>query len=411
MPTPRKTYSVAESGAFVEVMELEPYASGPLDGLRFAVKDLFDLGGYKTGCGNPDWARTHPVAATNAVCVDQLLLAGARCVGKTVCDELAFSLDGENVFYGTPLNRRAPERVPGGSSSGSAAAVACGLADFALGTDTGGSVRVPASNCGLFGLRPSHGLISVAGVNPFAPSFDTVGLLAASADILALAAAVLLSCQVPDGVEPAAVHLIKEAWEIADPEVREALAPALARLRRLWGARVRETSMRLIDREAPESGLKTWYQNYCTIQWSEIWSSLGSWIEAVNPEFAPRTRVNFELTRTLDRRQIGSAIQRREEYCRALQEFLGPGVLLCLPTTPALAPLKLTLGLDRTSTSQAGYYPRTLALTAIAGLGRLPQVTLPLAEAGGVPLGLSLLAAHGNDAFLLSAARLLAEGF
>ena len=202
MSTPRKTYSLAESGAFVEVLQIEPYASGPLDGLRFAVKDVIDLAGLKTGCGNPDWARTHPVAAVNAVCVDQLLLAGARCVGKTVCDELAFSLEGENFFYGAPLNPRAPERVAGGSSSGSAAAVACGLADFALGTDTGGSVRVPASNCGLYGLRPSHGFISTAGVVPYAPSIDTVGVLAASADILVRAAAVLLSCQVPGRVEP-----------------------------------------------------------------------------------------------------------------------------------------------------------------------------------------------------------------
>ena len=103
MSTSRKTYTLEESGAFIEVMEIEPYASGLLDGLRFAVKDVIDLGGHQTGCGNPDWARTHPVAAVNAVCVDQLLLAGARCIGKTVCDELAFSLEGENFFYGAPL--------------------------------------------------------------------------------------------------------------------------------------------------------------------------------------------------------------------------------------------------------------------------------------------------------------------
>ncbi|MCL4500348.1 MAG: amidase [Deltaproteobacteria bacterium] len=406
MSTARKTYTIAESRAFVEVMEIEPYASGPLDGLRFAVKDLIDVGGYKTGCGNPDWARTHSVAAVNAVCVDQLLLAGARCVGKAVCDELAFSLDGENVFFGTPLNPRAPERVPGGSSSGSAAAVACGLADFALGTDTGGSVRVPASNCGLFGIRPSHGRISVAGVMPFAPTFDTVGLLAASAEILVRAAAVLFSCQVPVRVEPTAVYLVQEAWETADREVREALAPSLERLRSLWGLKVKEASIRPIDEAAPENGLQNWFDTYCTIQWAEIWSSLGGWIQAVKPEFGPRTKVNFELTRTLDRSKVPSAIRQREEYCRRLQHFLAPEGLLCLPTTPALAPLKLTLGENRT---QGGYYPRTLSLTAIAGLGRLPQVTLPLAEVGGVPIGLSLLAAHGNDAFLLRAAQMLAE--
>ena len=410
MSTSRKTYTLEESGAFIEVMEIEPYASGLLDGLRFAVKDVIDLGGHQTGCGNPDWARTHPVAAVNAVCVDQLLLAGARCIGKTVCDELAFSLEWENFFYGAPLNPRAPERVAGGSSSGSAAAVACGLADFALGTDTGGSVRVPASNCGLYGLRPSHGFISTAGVVPYAPSIDTVGLLAASADILVRAASVLLSCQVPARVEPAAVYLVKEAWEMADPEVQSALAPSLDRLRRFWGPKVQETSVRPIDAAAPGSGLQDWYNTFCVLSWREIWSSLGSWFEAVEPEIGPRTRVNVELVRTVDRSQIMPAASRREEYFRRLQDLLGPAGLLCLPTTPTLAPLKRLPEGTGPYQSRAGYYSRTLALTAIAGLGRLPQVTLPLAEVGGVPIGLSLLAAHGNDALLLRAAQLVGEG-
>jgi amidase len=156
----------ADSGAFVEMFELPPTAAGPLAGLRFAVKDVIDVARRLTGCGNPTWRKTHPPAAVHAVCVEQLLAAGAQCVGKTVTDELAFSLIGENHFYGTPLNPAAPKRAPGGSSSGSASAVACGLADFALGTDTGGSVRVPASNCGIWGLRPSHGFVSVAGVMP-----------------------------------------------------------------------------------------------------------------------------------------------------------------------------------------------------------------------------------------------------
>ena len=140
------TITVNESNAFVTTFDLSPTGSGPLDGLCFAVKDVIDVAGCKTGCGNPTWRDSHPTAAAHAVCVEQLLRAGARCVGKAICDELAFSLLGENYFYGTPLNPRAPDRVPGGSSSGSASAVACGLVDFALGTDTGGSTRIPASN-------------------------------------------------------------------------------------------------------------------------------------------------------------------------------------------------------------------------------------------------------------------------
>ena len=153
--------SVAQSSAFLTAFELPPTGSGMLDGLCFAVKDVIDVAGWKTGCGNPTWRDSHPSAVANAVCVEQLLRAGARCVGKTISDELAFSLLGQNHFYGTPLNPQAADRVPGGSSSGSASAVACGLVDFALGTDTGGSTRVPASNCGIWGFRPSHGFISL----------------------------------------------------------------------------------------------------------------------------------------------------------------------------------------------------------------------------------------------------------
>src|SRR5215210_9424030 len=230
MDRTQRPVTATESGAFVETIELGSIASGPLDGLNFAVKDLIDIGSHKTGCGNPSWRDTHPVATANAVCVEQLLSAGTRCVGKTVCDELAFSLIGENYFYGTPLNPKAPDRVPGGSSSGSASAVACGLADFALGTDTGGSVRVPASNCGIWGLRPSHGFISVAGVNPFAPTFDTVGILAGSAEALAGVASVLLVCEDIQGEEPGTIHLLEEACSIADPDVRRALADPVPRL-------------------------------------------------------------------------------------------------------------------------------------------------------------------------------------
>src|SRR3954454_11607979 len=195
------TITVDESNAFVTTFDVSPTGSGPLDGLCFAVKDVIDIAGCKTGCGNPTWRDSHPTAVAHAVCVEQLLRAGARCVGKAICDELAFSLLGENYFYGTPLNPKAADRVPGGSSSGSASAVACGLVDFALGTDTGGSTRVPASNGGIWGWRPSHGLISVAGVMPFAPTLDTVGVFSRTAELLERVAKVLLATD--ESTEPA----------------------------------------------------------------------------------------------------------------------------------------------------------------------------------------------------------------
>jgi amidase len=402
---------IAEGGAFVESFEVSQTNSGPLDGLSFAVKDLIDVGGHQTGCGNPTWRQTHPPASANAVCVEQLLEAGAWCVGKTVTDELAFSLLGENHFYGTPLNPRAPDRVPGGSSSGSASAVACGLVDFALGTDTGGSVRVPANNCGVWGLRPSHGFVSVAGVNPFAPTFDTVGILARSVQVLARVASTLLAFDALPDEEPATVHLLEEAFSIADPDVSQALNEPVGWLKDLFGGRVRVTSLREIDGEkgsSEDAGFQTWLGTYSVLQWSEIESCLGAWLQQTRPAFGPEAAHNFDMIKELDRRRVGPATRRREEYCRRLGAFLGPNDLLCVPTTPALAPPKNTIG-PRGSASANDYYPRALSLTSLAGIGRLPQVSLPLAESGGVPVGLSLLAARGRDAFLLGTAKMLAD--
>ena len=144
---------------------------------------MFHIAGYRTGFGNPDWIRTHNEEIATATVIDTLLDAGADMLGRTLTDELAYSLSGENFHYGTPINSAAPDRIPGGSSNGSAAAVAGRVVDFALGTDCGGSVRLPASYCGIMGLRPTHNRITTKGVIPFAPSFDVVGWFASDAKI------------------------------------------------------------------------------------------------------------------------------------------------------------------------------------------------------------------------------------
>ena len=399
--------TIAQSNAFVTTFDLSPADSGPLDGLRFAVKDTIDVAGYKTGCGNPTWRDAHPAAVVHAVCVEQLLHAGARCIGKTISDELAFSLLGENHFYGTPLNAHAPDRVPGGSSSGSASAVACGLVDFALGTDTGGSIRVPASNCGIWGYRPSHDFVSVAGVNPLAPSFDTVGILAPNADVLAKVALVLLAAGPVSPNKPATIHLIREAFALADDDVQGALSEPKRRLREIFGEIVRESSLQELVPDAVEHSFATWADSFCVIQWAEIESCLGAWIANARPEFGAEIAASFQLMKQFDRRRVAEALQQREHYFRSLHEFLGPDDLLCIPTTPALAPRKGDP--PRRSSSGSGYYPRTLSLTSVAGMGRLPQVSLPIGDVDGVPVGLSLLATHGQDSFLLQVAETIEE--
>jgi amidase len=402
--------TIQQSGAFVDNFSLEPTGDGPLAGLTFAVKDIIDVAGHRTGCGNPTWLAAHPPATVHAVCVEQLLASGGRLVGKTITDEFAFSLLGENHFYGTPLNPAASDRIPGGSSNGSVSAVACGLADFALGTDTGGSVRVPASNCGIWGLRPSHGFISVAGVMPFAPTFDTVGILARNVDILRKAAAVLLAGDPPTTASSSAaslapkVHLVPEAFALADAEVRQALAAPIERLRHLLPGKVRETSLGELCADRQAADLSVWFDTYCVLQWSEIDSSLGAWIAEAKPELGPRTAASLKMVRSLDRTRIASAARFRERCYRQLEHALRGGDLLCIPTAPAVAPLKGAAGMDRLG----DYYKRALSLTSLAGLGRLAQVSMPLASVSGVPIGLSLLAARGGDLQLLEVAELLA---
>jgi len=395
-----------KTDAFVERLELPPFQQGSLTGLDFAVKDLIDIGGHTTGCGNPDWRDSHGPAAANAVCVDQLLSAGATLKGKTVTDELAFSLLGENYFYGTPLNAKAPGRIPGGSSSGSASAVAQGLVDFALGTDTGGSVRVPASNCGIWGLRPSHGFISVAGVNPLAPTFDTVGVFARSADVLAQVAAVMLACEASSASEVDRLVLIDEAWQLVDRSALPALRAVVESCAdQLCGGRAEivEISMREIDGANAEQ-LENWLLTYNTIQRAEIWSCLGLWVETYRPQLGPAIAMSFQLARDVKRDVVIKFIEQREAYCRSLNSFLSPRDLIVIPTAPCIAPLKGSIGNNR---EQGDYFPRALSLTSIAGIARLPQISMPLAEVDGCPIGLSLLAARGQDAFLLTVARQL----
>src|SRR5215468_4730341 len=223
-------------GAFVPGprVRIEGRPGGPLSGLAFAAKDLFDVAGVPTGGGNHDWPTGRPLPTRHAWAVQTLLDAGASLIGKTITDEVSLGILGENAFDGTPLNVRAPGRVPGGSSSGSAAAVAAGLCDTALGTDTGGSVRVPASFCGLYGIRPTHGRLPVSGMMAQAPSSDTTGWFARDAATFAKVSSVMLDETIPSAL-PNRLIIAADAFAFADPEVGAALQPPVERLRQLIG--------------------------------------------------------------------------------------------------------------------------------------------------------------------------------
>jgi amidase len=369
-------------------------ADGPLAGLSFAAKDLFDVAGHPTGGGNPDWARTHPAPKRHAWAVQRLLDAGADLVGKTITDEVSLGIMGENAFYGTPKNSRAPDRVPGGSSSGSAAAVAAGLCDLALGTDTGGSVRVPASFCGLYGIRPTHGRLDLSGMMPQAPSSDTAGWFARDADIFARVSRVLLDEAIPDTL-PRRLVIASDAFAFADPQVEGALQPLVGRLAALVG----ETHEEVM---AP-AGLAVWGRAQRTLQPWEAWQTFKDWVERDNPRFAYSVARNLFLGSLIPDSERQWAELVRHEARGRLRRLLSPGTILAMPTTPFPAPPR---GLPL---SEGGRLrDRLLCLCCHGGLTGVPQVSIPGATIDGLPIGLSLVGGRGSDAALVAVARALA---
>ena len=358
--------------------------AGPLKGIRFAAKDLFDVAGHVTGCGNPDWLASHGPATVTAPAVAQMLAAGAELVGKTITDELAYSLNGQNFHYGTPVNVNAPGRIPCGSSSGSAAAVAGGAADSALGSDTGGSVRVPASVCGIYGIRPSHGRVSLEGVNPLAPSFDTVGWFARESGLMERVGAVLLGEDTANLVAGAA--RISDAFALAEPTVRATIEPLVARAEAMLGRRP----------PVEIGGLGEWMVAFRKLQAREIWEVHGPWIEKVHPRFGPEVAARMEWARGVASQPAGDEADRRRAFAARMAAVLGSIGVLLLPTAPDIAPLR---GLE--GASSQSFRDRTLSTTCIASLARLPQVNIPAGRVNGCPVGLSLMGPRGSDRALL----------
>ena len=364
---------------------------GPLHDLTFAAKDLFDIAGHPTGAGSPDWALAHSVPTRHAWAVQTLLDAGAALVGKTVTDEISLGILGENRFDGTPLNPAAPDRVPGGSSSGSASAVASGLCDTALGTDTGGSVRVPASFCGLFGIRPTHGRVPVDGMLPQAPTSDTTGWFARDGVIFARVSAVMLGEGIPDAL-PTRLLRATDAFGFAGAAMIDALAPMVRRLEQLIGPAQDEIM-------APP-GLIAWARAQRTLQPVEAYETFRPWIEAYNPRFAYSVARGLALTASIPPAERDWAALTRQEARGRLAYIVPPGTILCLPTTPFPAPPRgLPLTEMEAVRAQIG------CLCAQGGLAGHPQISLPGGLLDGMPVGLSIIGARGSDAQLVAVAR------
>ncbi|RSL33662.1 amidase [Salibacterium salarium] len=379
-----------ENSAYVNKdIELNPTSEGNLTGLTFSTKDVIAIRDYTNGAGNPDWLLTHQPAEKNAPVIDKLLKSGATLKGTTVTDEMMYSLNGENYFYGTPLNPKAPDRIPGGSSSGSASAVATDVVDFALGTDTGGSVRIPSAYCGLYGFRPTHDVFSMEGVIPLAQSFDTVGWMSKNPDKMLKIGDVLLENQI-ENKTIRRVIIPEEAWALLDGEVTEALSDVLPLFKNIGQTTDRTT--------ISDKGLATWADTFRVLQGMEIWTEHGGWIEAENPTFGPGIAERFAWASTLYPEEHKDAFLLQKQVKDHLSSILAEDNVIVIPTTPGKAPQR-NLSNEELNHRRA----KTMQLTCIAGLGGLPQVTIPMTEVDGVPVGISIIANRFQDKKLLQA--------
>ncbi|KAA9106390.1 AtzH-like domain-containing protein [Microbacterium rhizomatis] len=378
---------------------------GPLAGLTVAVKDLFAIRGYRIGAGNPTFLDGARAEKTTAPAVADLMTGGASLRGIARTDEFAYSIAGDNVHYGTPPNGAVPGALPGGSSSGPATAVATGQAEIGLATDTAGSVRVPASYQGLWGLRTTHGLVPRQGLLPLAQSFDTVGWLTRDGATMQRVVDWCLSYDGSDSTEsvlgesdvdlPWRILVPAEVRDAVEPETRAAFDAVLGALDAA-GAGGATASVSIGD-------LDEYYAPFRTVQGAEAWRNNGDWIRehpgAVGPAVAERFRIAAAITpeQEADARDALAALRER------MQAIVADAVLI-MPTVPGTAPLRTAAGEAVDAVRQA-----TLRMTTPAAVGGLPAISVPLmtvaSPVGHAPVGICLVSRAGTDIALVRLAR------
>ena len=375
--------------------ELLPTRLGALTGLRFVFKDLFDVEGYITGAGNPTWLKTHSPANHTSPLISTFLSEGAECRGRVQTDELAYSLNGQNIHYGTPVNPKAENCIPGGSSSGSAVAVARREADFAIGTDTGGSVRVPSSYCGIYGLRPTLGKLSLKYAFELAKSFDTAGLFARELSVLNKVFQVLNESGADTDEKSESLTIISS---LQKPQYQRRIARVAEK------ARESGISVSVVDDNGLLSNLAELSELFRTVQGFEIIQAHGDWLakheEAIDPAIAERVR----WARNITSEQYHQGVEHQTGFRRSLIALLKAcGGVIVLPTTPA-GPPQLTTPADEL----ADYRCELMGLTAIAGLSGCPQLHIPLLHQPEGPCGISLLGLPDSEQLLINTAMQLA---
>lgn len=370
---------------------------GSLNGLSFVFKDLFDVEGYVTGAGNPKWLETHSKAESTSPLIISLLNAGAECKGRVQTDELAYSLNGINVHYGTPVNPLAPDCLPGGSSSGSAVAVAKGDVDFSIGTDTGGSVRVPASYCGLFGLRPTLGQLSLESSFTLAESFDTAGVFSRDLSTLENVYACL-------GPETQAQTVAKTL--ILDQSLSKTLGSERLEELKQWAdsANIQlEYNNALQDAGYALGELSALFR---TIQGYEIIDRHSLWLDEWQYTLAPAIQERVVWARTISDQDYRKGKEQQAKFTSWLAEQLADkDTLWVLPTTPGKSPKLTTPDADL-----AEYRSDLMGLTSLAGLSGFPQLHIPMNNVTNGPCGVSLLGSANSEYDLIATASSLIKG-
>ncbi|UGT56583.1 amidase family protein [Nocardia asteroides] len=369
-------------------------ATGPLTGHAVAVKDLFAVAGYARGAGVDAYLAERAPEPRHATAVAALLAAGADLTGIATTDEFAYSITGGNGRTGMPVNPAAPQRIPGGSSSGPAVAVARGEASIGLGTDTAGSIRVPGAYQGLWGIRTTHGSLDTTGLLPLAPSFDTIGWLARDAATLAAVADAVYAARARTRAVPrvpGAVARTEPGRLVVDPALCAA-APSSAE-QCLWAARELGAAPVALGAE-----LDRWFGAFRTVQAYEAWAAHGDWILAHPGALEPEVADRFAWAATVTAEGAAAARKLVAQASARITDVVGDGVLL-LPTTAGPPPYR-----DADARTRDAARTATLRLTCLAAIAGLPAVTLPLPRRDGLPVGLCLLGATHTDRALIGLA-------
>jgi amidase len=368
---------------------------GPLRGKSVAVKDLYDLAGLPTSYGCPAWfdAFPHPAESTSPP-VHALLASGASFAGKAHLDELASSLQGENAHYGTPHNASAPGCVPGGSSSGSASAVASELADIGLGSDTAGSIRIPSSFCSLFGIRVTHGSVSLEHARALAPSFDAAGWVTRNARDLVAAGETIFNQQASSDPAFSTLLVAEDAFEVVDEQVKQALLPCVREISEQLHYTLRD--VRVADETG---GLSAWRDAFRKLQPYEVWQTLGWFVEQYKPPLGRAIQDRMDVARSASAEQAVEGAQARKAVTESLERQLGEQSAIIMPSAPGPptecnAPRK----------EVAHFRGRELLLTAGAPLSGLPQVSIPLGRVSNGPVGLGIIGPRNSDLALMKLA-------